>query len=411
MINKKIVLITSGQPALNPRLVKEADALADAGYDVIVIYQYWNEWGTKLDNALLSEKKWKAYLIGGSPFTKKFTYLKSKLSYKIAVFIARKIGIKRCIAAQAIGRCAPMLTKKASSIAADIYIAHNLAALPAAVIASKKNKAKSGFDAEDFHRNEQFDSSKNFDVNLKTYIEDQYIPKLDYISTSSPFISIAYKKLYPEHYPVTILNVFPKQYVVAKPMRHEKLKLLWFSQTIGYNRGIELIIKALGILNNPKIELHLLGYCRDEVKICFSKLANQNGFNNRNLFYYTPISPDDIFSFASKFDIGLATEIGTPDNRNICLTNKIFTYIQSGLAVLASNTIAQKQLLEEYPNIGMIYQKNSPESLAQALQMYLDDGTLLYNHQLQAYQSAHETLNWEAESTKFLAVLKKTLEC
>lgn len=62
---KKIVLVTSGQPSLNPRLVKEADALVEAGYEVTVIYQYWNEWGTDLDKVLLPQKKWKTIRVGG----------------------------------------------------------------------------------------------------------------------------------------------------------------------------------------------------------------------------------------------------------------------------------------------------------------------------------------------------------
>ena len=59
-IQKKVVLITSGQPSLNPRLVKEADILANSGFDVTVLYAYWNNWGTTYDNDLLSNKKWNA---------------------------------------------------------------------------------------------------------------------------------------------------------------------------------------------------------------------------------------------------------------------------------------------------------------------------------------------------------------
>ena len=49
----KIVLISPGQPSLNPRLVKEADTLAANGYDVTVLYSYWNDWGAKFDKTLL----------------------------------------------------------------------------------------------------------------------------------------------------------------------------------------------------------------------------------------------------------------------------------------------------------------------------------------------------------------------
>jgi len=164
----------------------------------------------------------------------------------------------------------------------------------------------------------------------------------------------------------------------------------------------------MGVLRDYRIELHLLGSCTEEVKISFANLAKTEGLYNA-LFYHEPIPADDIFSFATKFDIGLATELSIPFNRNICLTNKIFTYIQSGLAIIASDTNAQTLLMEKYPNMGMIYKKNDPKSLSQIIKNYLDDRELLPVHQKQAYKYATEVLNWELESKKFLSIVEQTL--
>lgn len=136
--NYKVVLITSGQPSLNPRLVKEADTLFDAGYDVTVIYQYRNDWGTKLDDNLLSQKKWRAIRAGGSPGTDVFIYWLSRTLYKTGQILIKGFGLKHGLAEIAIGRCAALLTSEASKFQADLYLAHNLAALPAAVRAAKK---------------------------------------------------------------------------------------------------------------------------------------------------------------------------------------------------------------------------------------------------------------------------------
>ena len=84
MPGKQIVLITSGQPSLNPRLVKEADTLSAAGFDVTVLYAYWNEWGTRYDKELLAQKKWKAICIGGDPLASKVsTWFLSRLIFKV----------------------------------------------------------------------------------------------------------------------------------------------------------------------------------------------------------------------------------------------------------------------------------------------------------------------------------------
>ncbi|WP_316824784.1 hypothetical protein [Pedobacter miscanthi] len=404
---QKIVLVTSGQPSLNPRLVKEADALAHAGYEVLVIYQYWNDWGTQLDIELLKQKKWNSIRIGGNPKTNKLIYWKSRIMHKIANILAARFGYNYALAEQSITRGCVNLICKAKKLKADLYIAHNLGALPAAVLAAKKYHGKCGFDAEDFHRQEVTNDNNAWDFKLKKFIEDKYFPKIDYLTTASPLITEKYERLYPLINPKTILNVFPYEKNLLEK-NGEKLKLFWFSQTIGGNRGLEQIISSLAYQDN--IELHLLGYSEVSTQQYFNQLAKKNFYKSENIFYYNPIPPDEIIKLASQFDIGLATETGVPLNRDICLTNKIFTYIQSGLSLIVSDTTAQKQLLEEYPDMGMVYKKNNPDSLAQVLQAYINDQALLLKHQQQAYQYAEKILNWEVEKEKFLSVIKKTLD-
>ncbi|HTK22188.1 MAG TPA: hypothetical protein VL442_21865, partial [Mucilaginibacter sp.] len=200
-----ILLISTGQPSLNPRLVKEADVLAHAGYNVIVLYSYWNNWGTELDKHLIPSKRWKAVRIGGDPQQQPLIYFLSRFIHKLAKIINRKTRGK-LFPGLALARSAYFLSLAAKKSKADLYIGHNLGALPVVVEAAKKHKKPCGFDAEDFHRNEVSDVIDNPDVVLKSCIEEIYLPQVDYLSTSSPLISEAYKKIFPAKQPVTILN-------------------------------------------------------------------------------------------------------------------------------------------------------------------------------------------------------------
>ncbi|MDP9048072.1 MAG: hypothetical protein M3N14_08035, partial [Bacteroidota bacterium] len=65
---KKIVLISVGQPSTNPRIVKEANILTLAGYDVYVIYSFWTQWAQLADKQIFSKVQWTPILAGGSPF-------------------------------------------------------------------------------------------------------------------------------------------------------------------------------------------------------------------------------------------------------------------------------------------------------------------------------------------------------
>lgn len=305
------------------------------------------------------------------------------------------------------GRTYPDLLKKAKSIKADLYIAHVHAALPAAVKAAKKNNARCGFDAEDFHRREADDNTNSFYFKISKYLDDKYLPTADYLTTASPLISREYEKLYPGLKNVAINNVFESdKRLKTYPNNEQPIKLFWFSQTIGPGRGLEDVIQALTLLNDFPFELHLLGDAESSVKSDFLKrLNNQSG----KIHFYEPIPPDHIIPFANQFDIGLALEKNAPYNREICLTNKIFTYVQSGLAVIASDTEAQTALMNQYPSIGKVYHGSNVQSLAEILLYYHQNRDKLFETRSAALNTAHRQLNWESESQKFLTLVKQTI--
>lgn len=412
LMKNKIVLITSGQPALNPRLVKEADALTATGYQVTVIYQYWNDWGTEMDRQLLPSRKWKAVHVGGSPKGKKALYLATRIQHKTAKTLVKWFGLKHKLAERAAGRCVFLLLKEALRQPADLYIAHNLAALPVAVLAAKKTKSQCGFDAEDFHRNEISNDPNDFDVRLKTFLEEKYFPQTDCLTVSSLPITALYQELFPLKKIVTVLNAFPMVKEVTLPIvkPNEPLKLFWFSQTIGLNRGLQDVLSALKTLENEQIELHLLGFLSKETNSGIQDFITGLRFGKKPaVIFYSPVNAEKLPVFAAQFDVGLALEPGFCKNNDAALSNKIFTYLQAGLAVAASDTVAQKQFLNENPDLGFCYEKGNGQQLANILKRFIEEPDLLQKTKLAAYQAARSHYNWETESVKFLKVVEETL--
>ena len=394
------MLISSGQPSVNPRLVKEANALVEVGYDVSVIYSFWTHWAWAMDQKLFENVSWKPILAGGSPYKDKFEYFFTRLRFKLINLIANKLTLKFGIAELAKGRASVELFSKAKSIKADFYIAHNLAALPAAVKAAKTNQAKCGFDAEDFHRQEVSDSPLDFNFRISSYIEDKYFSYCDYITAASPLIAKAYMQSYPKLNPVVINNVFEVNQL--QKIRHRsdnKLKLFWFSQTIGKNRGLEDVIAALNMLSNDAIELHLLGNSNNESEDYFNSLVTND---ITNLYFHKPILSEEIFGFSTQFDIGLAIEPGFCYNNKIALSNKLFSYLISGLAIIASDTAAQKSFIEENEGIGFVYSIGNVAELAALIDNLFQNRKLLRDCKIKANELAEEKYNWELESKKLI---------
>lgn len=409
---KRIVLVTSSQPSLNPRMVKEADALASAGYEVIVVGQYWNDWATKADQILLKNKQWTFIRVGGSPHKDMATFTLTRISHRISRQLNSYLGSNFGLAEGAIGRCTRLLYAEALKQKADLYIGHNPGGLAPAVNAAKKNKVKCGFDAEDFHRHEYSDDPSHPDVLRKTFLEEKYFSQADYLTAASPLIGKEYEKIFGDLNFTPIVNVFPKptHITVQESQDGKPLKLFWFSQTLGHNRGIAEIIEAMGIANNPLIELHLLANPREENISFFNKLARKFNLAPHQIVYHPPIPSEELFSFAVNYDIGLASEPGFNLNNNIALSNKLFTYIASGLAVLYSNTTAQESFMFDYPDCGKVYDKKDPHSLAQGILFYLNNRTALNQAKQASYAYGQNQLNWETESKKFLKLVEETLE-
>jgi len=401
---KRIIIITSGQPSANPRVVKEATSLSEAGYKITVLYVPLSPWANEFDKILFEKNKHiKWVCVGYDPNENRLKYILIRLRRKLY-----ELGFKY---ANGISRTyenayilyAPELKRKARSLKGDIYIAHNLGALPAAIKAADKWKVPVGFDAEDYHRGETSEGSL---YDLAAKIEDKYIPHLDYLSAASPLIEHAYSKLYPSVNTFTINNTFSKKLIQpVNKQDSDELRLFWFSQIVGIDRGLETVINALNLLVTSRISLHILGNCTPE----FSQYLLQLSTNPGAIHFHEPVAPDDIFKIAAQYDIGLATEIPHSENRQLCLTNKLFTYVLAGNCIMASDTPAQKKFMEENPGIGVLFTCNDPVSLADELQKLYNNKTALHNYRINAHTLANSNLNWETEFQNLSQVISKII--
>jgi glycosyltransferase involved in cell wall biosynthesis len=404
----KVVLITSGQPSLNPRLVKEADALQAAGYEVLVIYAYWNTWGTRYDRDLLGCRKWKAIRAGGDPIHRPVIYFLSRMAFR---FMRRLHLLFRASARWtdwSMARSSWFLYREARKHPADLFIAHNLGALPAAARAAGYFNSRVGFDAEDFHRQEAGNDPLSEGYRRARQIEDRYLPGLDQLTASSPMIAERYRQLYA--LPVTtILNVFPRwDCPVIQENTEQPLRLFWFSQTIGAARGLETVIEAVG-LSGTACQLHLLGEPSPGYHEQLQSLWAEKGLLPPDLCFYEPVAPEHLFHIAANFDIGLAAEVPVCLNRELALTNKLFTYMQCGLAIAASDTPAQRGLIDRFPDAGRVY-SNAGE-LAGILRAYDRDRRLLTATRRASRLAADKQMNWENESLTFLALVSRLIAC
>src|SRR5262249_14645959 len=136
----------------------------------------------------------------------------------------------------------------------------------------------------------------------------------------------------------------------------DPLRLYWFSQTIGRDRGLEDAIRALGILGDQTIELHLCGEWCHGYETEFFELAKSTGVEHARVHHHPPDRPDRMVELAAQYDVGLALEQRGSFNRDICITNKIFTHLLAGNAIAATMTQGQQTVIRRIGPAGFSYE-------------------------------------------------------
>ncbi|RZK12992.1 MAG: glycosyltransferase [Flavobacterium sp.] len=402
---KSVVILSTHQPAANPRALKEYMSLKEQGYGVKYLYSYNYDWSYRVDEIKFAEGNLARpdfVQVSANPHTASTHYFLSKIFFHLfRMFAPAHPFFKK----MATSRAAWGLWKTAAKYPADLYIAHYLGALPAAVKASKQHKAKLIFDAEDFHRGEfQYYSRQKKNV---TEVENRLLHSVNLMTAASPLIAEAYKNIFPNLRIETINNVFSKRHLNTIISQNDAtLKLFWFSQNIGQDRGLEIFIQALNDLPEADIELTILGNLRSRT---YERELLSAAIKPSRIKFRNNVSPEEIFTIAATHDIGLAGELQKCLNRQICLTNKIFTYLLAGNCVLASDTPAQSLLLKQCPGIGLTYRHDDPKDLADKITQFYLDRQLLYSCRRAASTYGRELYNWEMENKKWLVLLSNLI--
>jgi glycosyltransferase involved in cell wall biosynthesis len=407
-----VCLVTPGHLSTNPRLVKEADALAGAGYDVSIVASRFIDWADATDREF-DGRDWQVTKVGFGPCSSQLRRVRHGMHRRLFQQLARIGALVPWVAEGAFHPIIPELTRAACAVKADLYIAHNLAALPAASRAAALQRARLGFDAEDFHSGELTDGPESRRArSVVRAIEAKYLPKCDHLTAASPEIGRAYASVYGVREPVVVLNVFPRGDAPPAPVDSDTggggQSLYWFSQTIGPDRGLETAVEAIGrSVSRPMLVLR--GEPSPDYRERLMAFASRCGIGG-GIRIEMPAAPSELVRLAALHDLGLASESPVTENRDICLTNKLFTYLLAGVPVLASATTAQAGIGRQMPGALFLYPPGDAEALSRLIDHLLLSPAALAEARQEAWTLGQRRYNWETEQAVFLASVAAVLE-
>lgn len=297
----------------------------------------------------------------------------------------------------------PELTKLASAEPADWIIAHTQPALPAAAAAAKYWKTRLGFDCEDLLSETGEPSCEAIRA-----IERRYLTECQYVSVTSNCMAACLMTTYAIARPTVLYNVFPVSLAeglmppLARPTV-PPLRLHWFSQTLGIERGLQDILEACARLGE-RVELHLRGHASEQRKSVIQDFADRCGVTNA-IKFHPLIGHDEVVKSMGQYDIGFALERPDHQNYSRTVTNKLFSYLLAGLAIAATDTPGQREILDQVPTAGFLYPAGNSKVLAEKIGNWIDNPGSLLEAKQAAWDVARSRFCWDVEEAKFLRLL------
>lgn len=401
---QKILILTSGPLCRNPRALKEAWTLGETGYGVTVITIANDDRFEAIDRGLLEN----------APFTKVPIDLRATTASSRAAGLFQRVktsSARRAVrwgiqSPNSFGPYRPML-RVARAHPADLTIAHTEVALcVAAALAGDGRRVAADF--EDWHSEDLLPSARaGRPLRLLREIELNLLRHAAYTTTTSECLATELQKMSGGRRPIVLTNSFPLQ--PAPPPRDptRPVALVWFSQTIGPGRGLEMFLDAWS-LSSAASRLKLVGDLA--TGYAESLVARISSARRKDLEFVPLLTPAKLPPFLAVHDIGLALEATTPRSRDLTITNKILQYLNAGLAIIATPTAGQKEVLSRAPGAGLSANLDSPSQFARELDGLLRDRPALSAMGRSGRRAAESIYCWEKESPRLVETVEWALQ-
>lgn len=401
-----ILVLTSAHLCRNPRVVKEATTLGEAGYDVTVMSVSAQQRFERLDQELMRGRPFRRVTLdytGASRASRTADFVQRGATWASRL-LCRGLGVET---AQTLGPAGALL-RFARAHPADLNIVHTEIPIWAAQHLIRDGR-RVAVDVEDWYSEDLLHADRRGrPVRLLRQAEEFVLNRAAFSFATSQSMADALVAAFACPPPKVVRNVFPLQPEPrnTRPPRGGPPAFIWFSQTIGPGRGLELWLSAWARTKNPS-RVFLLG---DERAGFGDHLRRRLPAERRGDLQFIPtVTPEQLPAKLGEFDIGLALEPRHPVNRNITITNKLFQYFNAGLAVIATDTAGQREVMQAAPDTGLLVQAHETTQLAACLDGLLGDLPRLRAMQAAARGAAERQFCWEHESRVLLDAVARTL--
>ena len=363
-----VTIITSGHLAACPRMVKAADILHASGATVTTVSVRHDGALRRFDDELRGSRRWSSRVVDYSG-ERRATQLLSGARQRVSRGLLTSGVRSAAIVERAVSRVAPELLAAAREQGSDVYYGGAAGAL--AILATlARDGRRVAVDFEDAHGLEPFEYGKPAEAAAMASLEGHVVEHARLCTAAGEGVASYYRERHAAQ-PLVINNVFEPVSEQPAGAAGDPIRMYWFSQTIGPNRGLELAVAAAGRAGCP-LRLTVRGAVTAAYVDSLRGLARRDA-PCLELVFEAPAAPDRMVALAAMHDVGLSLEDESIPHRRLCAPNKLFVNLAAGLAVVATATIGQAAVLASAGAGAVALQAGDAATFAAALRRWHDD--------------------------------------
>lgn len=256
---------------------------------------------------------------------------------------------------------------------AEVYIAHDLPALPAAATAAEALNALLIYDAHELYPEQRvFDADH---VALLGRAERELIRRARLVTTVNASIAAEISQRYSITLPEVLLNA-PAAPSGGLPVAKTELirerlgcapsiRILLFQGRLAAHRNLETLVAAMDRVETKDVILVLMGPdggIFDE--LC--QMAGDLHLLDRRVYFLDPVRQDVLLSWTASADIGIIPYPPVDLNSRLCTPNKLFEFIVAELPILANDLLELRRFVTGN-GFGQNHPMQDPAALAAAI--------------------------------------------
>jgi glycosyltransferase involved in cell wall biosynthesis len=356
-------------------------------------------WTTAADEAIAASRGWLWRVVNYDRGEAPTAWLRSGVRHKAArAFANLMTSVPLSVATAAFARVHRELVDAILEEPSDLIYGGTTGAIGAAAEAGRRSGSAFAVDFEDYHCAEHESPDGNLSNSLGGLVMRWASEGAAFVTAGSAAIAHACRdELGIPAVPIN--NVFPLP--ASAPDRTEGIEhrrefaVYWFSQTIGPGRGLEDVIRALGLTARPAT-LTLRGCAAPGYVESLREIASTVA-PRLEIRITPPASPAHMVDECRAFDLGVSAEQGHIRNRLLNLPNKATTYPLAGLPVALTDTPGQRPLADDLGSGALMFLPGDHETLAGKLVALMTDREELACAREASWNAATTRWHWEHE--------------